>query len=192
MDAATGDASLVKRLNTTWHKRGMWVFFVIVVAHWTEHLVQAGQIWLLGWNRADSRGVLGQFFPKLVTEEWLHLGYAVIMLAGLAILAPGFKGRGGLWWKIALGIQVWHFVEHFLLWVQAMTNTIWWGKEVPNSIAQLFFPRVELHLFYNAVVFAPMLVAMYFHMVPPRSEWDEPVECTCRMVPKQWPVATAA
>jgi len=37
-------------------------------------------------------------------------------------------------------------------------------------IVQLVAPRVELHLFYNAVVFIPMLVAMYYHLWPSASE----------------------
>jgi hypothetical protein len=38
---------------------------------------------------------------------------------------------------------------------------------VPTSLVQLWVPRVELHLFYNAVVFLPMVVAMFHHMFPP-------------------------
>jgi len=35
---------------------------------------------------------------------------------------------------------------------------------------ELVFPRVELHLFYNAVVFIPMVIGMYYHVFPPESE----------------------
>ena len=35
------------------------------------------------------------------------------------------------------------------------------GAKVPTSILQLVFPRVELHLFYNVVVFIPMVIAMW-------------------------------
>lgn len=178
------------RLNTKWHRTAMWAFFGITIAHWVEHLVQAGQIWLLGWNRPDSRGVLGQWFPTVVSEEWLHLGYAVIMLIGLIVLLPGMTGRAGLWWKIALGIQAWHFVEHFLLWIQAATNQPFFGKEVPTSVVQLVAMRVELHLFYNLAVFLPMLVAMYFHMAPPRDELATEPACSCRLGQKA--VAPAA
>jgi hypothetical protein len=38
---------------------------------------------------------------------------------------------------------------------------------VPTSIAQLWVPRVELHLFYNTIVFVPMIVGMYYHLFPP-------------------------
>lgn len=179
--AMTGGDGLLTKLNTVWHQRAMWIFFAIVVAHWVEHLVQAGQIWLLGWNRPDSRGVVGQWFPVVVTEEWLHLGYAVIMLAGLLLLLPGMTGRARLWWKIAIAIQIWHFAEHFLLWLQAALDQPFFGQPIATSVVQLAFPRVELHLFYNVAVFLPMLVAMYFHMVPPAKELAEPSRCTCRL-----------
>ena len=57
------------------------LFSLIVVAHWAEHLVQAFQVWALDMSRPDSRGVLGQWFPWLVSSEWLHYGYAIVMMA---------------------------------------------------------------------------------------------------------------
>lgn len=179
--AAPTKVGLITRINTTWHRPAMWLFFGIVIAHWAEHLVQAAQIWVLGWERTDSRGVIGQWFPAVVTEEWLHFGYAVVMLAGLVLLLPGMSGRARFWWKVALAVQVWHFVEHFLLWVQAATDTPFFGQAAPTSVVQLALPRVELHLFYNLAVFAPMLVAMYFHIVPPLSELQTPSSCSCRL-----------
>ena len=49
---------------------------------------------------------------------------------------------------------------------------------MPTSIAQLVFPRVELHLFYNAIVFVPMVVAMVLHMRPRPAE-RALMRCTC-------------
>ena len=34
------------------------------------------------------------------------------------------------------------------------------------SVLQFFVPRVELHLFYNSIVFVPMVIGMYYHMFP--------------------------
>ena len=65
---------------------------VIVLAHWAEHLLQAFQIYGLGWPVPQARGALGYFFPYLVTSEMLHYGYALVMLAGLWMLRPGFTG----------------------------------------------------------------------------------------------------
>lgn len=50
-------------LNGTHHRAALNAFLVIVLAHWAEHLVQAYQIWGLGWSRPEARGVLGMPFP---------------------------------------------------------------------------------------------------------------------------------
>lgn len=171
----------IDALNGKYHRAAVMAFMVIVLGHWAEHLVQAFQIWGLGWSVAESRGVLGQFFPWLVKSEWLHYGYAVLMLFGLWVLRHGFVGRAGKWWRASLYIQVWHHIEHLLLLLQAVTGVYLFGRAVPTSVLQLVFPRVELHLFYNAVVFFPMVVAMYLHLRP------RPVEigamlCNCARV----------
>jgi hypothetical protein len=49
---------------------------------------------------------------------------------------------------------------------------------VPTSIVQLWVPRVELHLFYNTVVFVPMVIAMYYHMFPSAPE-AAVQKCSC-------------
>ena len=126
----------------------------------------------------------------MFTSEWLHYGYAIVMLAGLIVLRPGFTGRALLWWTIVLVIQFWHHIEHLLLLGQALAHTNLFGRPVPTSILQLFVTRVELHLFYNAVVFVPMLVAMYYHMYPPVGEKQQ-ATCTCSRVSKHVSVPTA-
>ncbi|HEX8692953.1 MAG TPA: hypothetical protein VF746_11065 [Longimicrobium sp.] len=136
------------------------LFMAVVLAHWAEHLVQAWQVWVLGWPRHHSRGVLGQAFPWLVHSEALHYGYAVVMLAGLFLLRGAFTGRAGAWWMAAFWLQVWHHFEHLLLIAQATLGTNLAGRPVPTSVVQLFVPRIELHLFYNTVVFVPMVVAL--------------------------------
>jgi hypothetical protein len=68
---------------------------------------------------------------------------------------------------ISFWIQFWHHIEHLLLISQYMTGHNLFGRPVPTSIIQLWIPRVELHLFYNAIVFIPMVIAMYYHLFPP-------------------------
>ncbi len=165
-------------LNGRHHRAALNVFMAVVLAHWAEHLVQAYQIWVLGWPRPKARGLLGAAFPWLVSSEWLHYGYALVMLAGLFLLRPGFTGRARTWWTAALVIQFWHHVEHLLLLIQAQTGHNFFGKPVPTSLLQLAFLRVELHLFYNAVVFIPMLIAGYFHLRPTPSE-RQAMRCSC-------------
>jgi hypothetical protein len=153
---------------------------LIVLAHWGEHLAQAAQIFIFGWRRPEANGILGLWFPWLVESEMLHYVYAVVMLAGIWLLRKGFTGIALKWWTAALVIQFWHHIEHFLLIWQATINHNFWNKPVPFSIVQLFVPRVELHLFYNAVVFLPMVIGMYYHMFPP-SEDRSRAMCTCAL-----------
>jgi hypothetical protein len=103
----------------------------------------------------------------------------MVMLIGLWLLRPGFTGvQDRRWWTIALGIQIFHHFEHLLLQIQAILGHNFFGRPVPTSIVQLWVPRVELHLFYNTIVFIPMVVAMYYHMFPPASEATTP-QCSC-------------
>jgi hypothetical protein len=99
----------------------------------------------------------------LIKSEWLHYGYAIVMLVVLWLLRSGFVGKSRWWWNLAIVIQLWHHFEHLLLLIQASAGTNLAGRPAPTSIAQLAFPRVELHLFYNAIVFIPMVVAIVFH-----------------------------
>jgi hypothetical protein len=160
------------------HRAALAMFLVIVLGHWAEHVVQAIQIYAFGWRIPDARGIFGMPFPWLVTSEVMHYAYALVMLIGLVALRNGFVGRSRLWWNVSLGIQAWHHVEHLLLLTQAMTGQYLLGRTVPTSIIQLFVPRVELHLFYNGMVFVPMVVAMYLHWRPTRQERSLML-CTC-------------
>jgi|HubBroStandDraft_4_1064222.scaffolds.fasta_scaffold04270_6 hypothetical protein len=169
---------LMEKLNSQWHERALWAFMFIVLAHWGEHLVQAYQIWVMGWPVSKANGILGLWYPWLIKSETLHYGYALVMLIGLWILRKGFTGRSYTWWMIAFWIQFWHHIEHFLLISQATLHHNLFGRPVPTSIVQLFIPRVQLHLFYNSIVFVPMVVAMYYHMFPPEGEPHTAV-CTC-------------
>jgi len=151
---------------------------LIVLSHWGEHLAQAYQIWVMGWPAPKANGILGLWYPQLIKSEILHYGYAIVMLIGLWVLRKGFTGRSKTWWMVAFWIQFWHHIEHFLLITQATIHHNFFGKPVPCSIIQLIIPRVQLHLFYNAIVFIPMVVAVYYHMFPPEGE-PHTALCTC-------------
>ncbi|HEX5068904.1 MAG TPA: hypothetical protein VFV78_01710 [Vicinamibacterales bacterium] len=175
-------------LNGPRHETAMRIFMFIVLAHWGEHLLQGLQIYVLGWPVPEARGALGYFFPALISSEALHYGYALVMLIGLWALRPGFTETDDRrWWTVALGIQFFHHFEHFLLLAQRVAGYNLLDRPVPTSIAQLWIPRVELHLFYNTIVFLPMVVAMYFHMFPP-ARAGRPA-CTCAWDRKVSPAA---
>ena len=177
-------SNAIAALNSKYHRLALYGFLFVVLAHWAEHLVQAVQIYALDWPRPQAGGVLGLWFPWLVKSELMHYGYAVVMLTGFVMLRHGFHGRSRTWWMLALWIQVWHHFEHALLFLQALTGQNLLGGAAPTSVLQLVFPRVELHLFYNAVVFAPMVVAMVLHRRP---KLDDLIECTC--APRREPAA---
>ena len=155
---------LLQSLNEEKHAAALGCFMLIVLAHWVEHIVQAIQIWGLGWKRPAARGVLGMAWPWLVKSEALHYGYALVMLLALFALRKGFTGPARSWWNLALVIQFWHHIEHLLLIIQANTHDYFFGGKVPTSVLQVFFPRVELHLFYNTIVTIPLLVAVALYM----------------------------
>ena len=60
--------------------------------------------------------------------------------------------------------------------MQAVLGANLFDRPVPTSLVQLWVPRVELHLFYNTIVFIPMMVGMYFHLFPPDARGQQ---CTC-------------
>lgn len=137
------------------------VFMVVVLGHWVEHVFQAIQVFVLGWDRADARGALGMLWPWLVKTEAMHYAYAVTMLIGIVLLRSAFTGSARTWWDSALGLQIWHHIEHLLLLSQAIVGHPFFGAKQYTSLVQLLLPRIELHLFYNAVVFVPMVIAIY-------------------------------
>jgi hypothetical protein len=171
---------LYTKLNREWHKPALQIFTVIVLAHWAEHLAQAIQIYALGWKVPDARGVLGLWFPWVVKSEFLHYFYAIVMLVGIWTFRAGFVGKSLMWWTICLAIQFWHHIEHALLQGQAIVGQNLLGSPVPISIAQIWIPRVELHLFYNTIVFIPMVIGMYYHIFPPEGEEHAACGCSCR------------
>jgi hypothetical protein len=83
---------------------------------------------------------------------------------------------------VALVIQFWHHIEHALLQGQVIAGRTLFGSAVPTSILQVWFPRLELHLFYNGVVFVPMMVAMYYHLFPSAPDAAR-MRCGCALHP---------
>ncbi len=199
--------SLIDRLNAEWHKPALLTYTAIVLLHWSEHLAQSFQVYVLGWPLPEARGVLGMPFPWLVKSESLHYFYAIFMLVAFWTLRKGFVGRSYYWWMAAFWIQFWHHIEHALLQYQVISGHNFFGAPAPISIIQMIgfvagspetgfnglmagppkrpwdplmlaVRRVEVHMFYNSIVTFPMVVAMYFHMFPKPSE-EAHMKCNC-------------
>ena len=60
---AEAGASFYDKLNSVWHERALQIFMAIVLAHWGEHLVQAYQIFVMGWPRPKANGIVGLWYP---------------------------------------------------------------------------------------------------------------------------------
>ena len=142
------------------HRTILKSFLAIMIAHWAEHIVQAYQVYVMGCERHNAMGLPGRFYPWLVHSEWLHFGYAIATWLGLVILRSGFSGTALHLWDMAIIIQIWHSFEHTLLFIQAQRGFTLWGAAESTSVLQLFWPRIELHLFYNSVVTLPIILAM--------------------------------
>lgn len=169
----------IARLNTVWHEKVLLFYGIVMVFHAAEHALQAVQVYVMGWPRPESLGLLGVVWPWLAKSEFLHMGFAIFTTLGLVLLLPGFTGRSRKWWIISLAFQSWHFVEHSLLQGQVLLGQNLFGAGVPTSVFQLWVPRIELHLIYNTLVFVPMILGMYYHMYPPKDEAESGIACTC-------------
>jgi hypothetical protein len=182
---------LSEKLNTRWHKPALLIFLAIVIAHWGEHLFQAYQVYVMHWPRPRALGMLGLVYPWLVRTETLHYAYALVMLIGLWVLRNGFVGISYKWWMVSFWIQFWHHIEHGSLQIQAITGHYWAHASVPTSFLQVWIPRVELHLIYNTAVFVPMVIGMYYHMFPPKTQTQR-AKCACAWHAGEMPRAAVA
>lgn len=120
------------------------------------------------WHRAALLSFLG-----IVLFHWLeHL------IQAYQVLRDALTGTSHTWWMVAFWVQFWHHFEYFILFYQAQTQQFWFGGTVPTSVGQIWISRIELHLIYNALVFIPMVAAMYYHMYPPALDTVKAM-CTC-------------
>lgn len=139
-------------------------FNLIVVMHLAEHIAQTIQLWVFHLPRPECLGLVGYFVPSLMRSEWLHYLYAYFMAVGLIFHAKYFRGLAGKYWRLAMGLSVYHTIEHSLLLSQALLGHNLWGSSVPISIGQLFIPRIELHLLYNLIIVVPMFLAFHIRV----------------------------
>jgi hypothetical protein len=159
-------ATWSQRLNGPLHAPALWIYMMVIVAHWLEHVLQIYQIYGLGWAPSTAGGILGVIYPQLIESETLHFVYDFIQWAGIIVLLPGFFGRARTIWAIAMIFQTWHYIEHVLLMGQYLSGYYLFGAPHQISILQLWFPRAELHFVYNLLVFVPMVIAVHYYIKP--------------------------
>lgn len=158
-------AFVLDNLNGTRHLQSLLLYLVIVIGHFSEHLVQVAQVYILGWQPRLAGGILGLWLPGLARSEVLHLTYNSLQLVGLILLWPGFKRKAKAWWTFALFFQSWHFLEHVVLQIQYLTGNYLFDASSQRSILEIFFPRIELHLVYNLIVVIPTLIAIAYRLL---------------------------
>lgn len=148
---------IVYSLNDRYYQPAIQAFMLIVGFHFLEHIVQLTQLYLLGWPRSQSMGLLGTVYPWLMMSEWLHYGHALFMMLGLAVfrLSP----IAGFWWSLAMWLAFYHHIEHAILLAQFFE-----GVQMAQraSLGSFLMPRLELHFFYNLMILLPMLIAFRF------------------------------
>jgi hypothetical protein len=112
------------------------LFAFICLAHLSEHITQAIQVYGLGMPLHQARGLLGYVWPWFVHSEVLHYSYALVMLLGLWLLRGEFSGKARTFWMAAFSIQMWHHFEHLLLLGQALSGHNFFGAPQPISVIQ--------------------------------------------------------
>ena len=96
--------------------------------------------------------MLGLWQPALLKSEVLHFALALYMAIALYIYCYQFG-------KSALLLQTFHLFEHTLL------ITSYWFYGTALSIGGLWFPRIELHFFYNLIVLIAIMQKINRHGV---------------------------
>jgi hypothetical protein len=154
---------LFRPFSEVWFRRLLILYLVLIVTHFAEHVLQLIQAAFLAWPRPEAGGLLGLWSPQLLTNESLHFSYNLMQLLGLLVLSYHVTGRAQTWWRIAIVVQLWHFFEHFLLQSQWLTSIFLFNADKQTGVGELLLPRLELHFIYNALVFVPTMIGVYFY-----------------------------
>jgi hypothetical protein len=144
--------------------RLLFAFYAAVVliqsVHVVEHVIQLIQVYLLGIADDDALGLLGYVFEFQGTEEWLHLGFNVLFLSGLCLIAFGLvrsRAARSTIPTVALGaflffgvwLEAWHVIEHAVIIANVIANN---GCPCPGIVdAQLGVSDTSLHFVYNVI-----------------------------------------
>jgi hypothetical protein len=149
--------------------RAFRLFAAIVViqgVHMFEHVVQLLQVTVLGVPDEEALGLLGYVLQLQGTEEWLHIGFNGTLLLCLYLLLPRIWSArdtepgmrlGASVFAAGVALETWHFAEHAVIISHVIARG---GCPCPGiGDSALGVSDTVLHFFYNAVVYACMLVA---------------------------------
>ncbi|MFN8635019.1 MAG: DUF2330 domain-containing protein [Chloroflexota bacterium] len=150
------------------------LFFEMLIlqgVHEMEHIVQVFQRTALGI--ATGAGMLGSVFDVEPVHMVYNLAF-LLLLAGVWIgcrrdpAAIPMNADRVMWLlKVSFVFQIWHTVEH----VVKMYQFIQTGLNGTPGILGYWIPVVYLHLGYNTLLYAPIVVAFFvggFHTASAR------------------------
>ncbi|AUC61804.1 hypothetical protein AA637_11890 [Cyanobacterium sp. HL-69] len=125
----------------------------VIWFHLFEHFTQIIQVYILGWERSQSLGIIGLLFPILIRSEILHYLFSLFNVIFFLPLA-----RQNTYYYTATILAILHHNEHFGLLLQSIFKEYWFGGNKPMTFLEQFIPRIELHFIYNLIVLSPIIV----------------------------------
>jgi hypothetical protein len=151
-----GSVALTASLADGW----LALFLVLVVtqlAHVGEHVAQEIQLRVLQLPAAQAHGIVGA-----LDIEWVHFLFNGWVAVGIAVLLTRYAANRWLW--LALGVSVWHLLEHTVIMATYLTTG---AVGTPGLLASggligggLPIARSEMHTLYNLVETAPLVLAL--------------------------------
>ena len=98
---ADPSAGFYENLNSRWHKAALLGFTAIVLFHWSEHIVQAYQFFVLHWPRPMSMGLVvlqaggvGASVPALIAHATPVSKLILLLLSRSRSKASGEDNQG--------------------------------------------------------------------------------------------------
>jgi hypothetical protein len=141
------------------------VLFATVMAiqgmHVFEHALQLLQVYVFDVPSERAFGLLGFVINFNDTAEWLHLGFNVLYLVALYVLAVALhelvvsgvvsNGQFRSFLVLGVGLETWHMVEHVVIISNVVRNN---GCPCPGIADRaLNVTDIQLHFVYNALTY---------------------------------------
>ena len=140
--------------------------------HFAEHVIQLAQVYIWGVPDDHALGLLGYVFQFQGTEEWLHLVFNGTFLLCLYLLTFHVKTMtpsvvppaAFRLFLLGVGLETWHMAEHAVIISNVLANN---GCPCPGILDPVLgVSDTVLHFFYNAAVYAAVLVPFPYVMRP--------------------------
>jgi hypothetical protein len=151
------------------HPRFFSLFATVMVIqgiHVFEHALQLLQVYVFDIPSERAFGLLGFVINFNDTAEWLHLGFNLLYLVSLYVLAValhelvlgGAVSNRAFWTFLVLGVglETWHMVEHVVIISNVVRNN---GCPCPGIADRaLNVTDIQLHFVYNTLTYGATAV----------------------------------